>query len=75
MFLHSAYRLFGGRGARISFSKRDPGNELIIDCDWSRFSGNPRFSKKNLDYVLTEAHTNTFSNVSIFERIELLNYL
>ena len=31
--------------------------------------------KKERDFVLTEAHTNTFCNVSIVARVGLLNYL
>ena len=42
--------------------------------------GIPGFSKRKKkrnekDFVLTEAHTNTFCNVSIVAGVELLNYL
>ena len=44
---------------------RKTGNELVIDCDWSRFQGNPPTSRKK----------NMCFGRQIFATGELFNYL
>ena len=75
VLLVSAVGLSGGGEPGSLLLRETLGTSLLLIVIGDGFRGIPGFSKKNLGYVLTEAHTNTFCNVSIFERIESLNYL